>query len=176
LIPWLAGIDPETGGARRRIAHPSEIPAQSRSLIQCLVEQRLLVADRDSIEIAHESILRQWTLFSAWLAEDAEQLMLLDGVERAAREWARNGRRPALLVHQAERLSASEKLLALADFRRRLGEAGEAYLAACHDREAAARTKDRRHRRELVIAFIAFAIGIVYAVLKQTGLLGHLPF
>ena len=43
LIPWLAGIDPDTGTPRRRIARQSEIPAESRPLIDLLVEQRLLV-------------------------------------------------------------------------------------------------------------------------------------
>lgn len=33
LIPWLAGIDPETGSPRRRIARLSEIPAESRPLM-----------------------------------------------------------------------------------------------------------------------------------------------
>ena len=45
LIPWLAGIDPDTGAPRRRVARLSEIPAEARPLIQHLVEQRLL-ADR----------------------------------------------------------------------------------------------------------------------------------
>lgn len=42
LIPWLAGLDPDTGTARRRVARLSEIPAEARPLIQHLVEQRLL--------------------------------------------------------------------------------------------------------------------------------------
>ena len=45
LIPWLAGIDPDTGAPRRRIARLSEIPAEARPLIQHLVEQRLLATD-----------------------------------------------------------------------------------------------------------------------------------
>lgn len=42
LIPWLAGIDPDTGAPRRSVARLSEIPAEARPLIQHLVEQRLL--------------------------------------------------------------------------------------------------------------------------------------
>ena len=45
LIPWLAGIDPDTGAPRRRVARLSEIPADARPLIQHLVEQRLLATD-----------------------------------------------------------------------------------------------------------------------------------
>ena len=47
LIPWLAGIDPDTGAPRRRVARLSEIPAEARPLIQHLVEQRLLATDVD---------------------------------------------------------------------------------------------------------------------------------
>jgi hypothetical protein len=46
LIPWLAGIDPDTGAPRRSVARFSEIPAEARPLIQHLVEQRLLATGR----------------------------------------------------------------------------------------------------------------------------------
>lgn len=42
LIPWLAGIDPETGAPRRRVARLSEIPAEARPLADLMVDQRLL--------------------------------------------------------------------------------------------------------------------------------------
>src|SRR5262249_22835661 len=45
LIPWLAGIDPDSGGPRRRVARKSEIPQEARPLIDYLVEQRLLATD-----------------------------------------------------------------------------------------------------------------------------------
>ncbi len=45
LIPWLAGIDPDTGAPRRRVARLSEIPAEARPLIDLLIEQRLLSTD-----------------------------------------------------------------------------------------------------------------------------------
>src|SRR5205085_2209963 len=45
LVPWLAGIDPETGSPRRRVARRADIPAESGPLIDLLVEQRLLTTD-----------------------------------------------------------------------------------------------------------------------------------
>ena len=45
LIPWLAGIDPDTGSPRRQKARISEIPQEARPLIDLLVEQRLLSTD-----------------------------------------------------------------------------------------------------------------------------------
>ena len=93
LIPWLAGVDPDTGAPRRRVARLSEIPARSRPLIANLVEQRLLVTDvaketgELTIEPAHEALLRQWGSLDGWLADDAALLAVLEGVKRAAREW-----------------------------------------------------------------------------------------
>jgi len=53
FIPWLAGIDPESGGPRRRVARMSEIPAEARPLIDQFVAQhrmsdprRILVVGR----------------------------------------------------------------------------------------------------------------------------------
>ena len=100
LIPWLAGIDPDTGAPRRRVARLSEIPPEARPLIQHFVEQRLLATDvalnsgEHTIEPAHEALLRQWSLLQGWLAEDAGLLSVLDGVKRAARDWPMRPRRP----------------------------------------------------------------------------------
>ncbi len=115
LIPWLAGIDPETGSPRRRVARLADIPSEAAPLIELLVEQRLLATDRmtlregDSerkeitIEPAHEALLRQWGLLRGWLEEDFAALTTLEGVKRAARDWAANGRREDWLNHTGAR-------------------------------------------------------------------------
>ena len=45
LIPWLAGIDPDTKSPRRNIARREDIPVEARPLIDLLVEERLLSTD-----------------------------------------------------------------------------------------------------------------------------------
>jgi hypothetical protein len=66
LIPWLAGIDPETQSPRRRIARLADVPPEALPLIELLVKQRLLTTDLNTetgeatIEPAHEALLRQW--------------------------------------------------------------------------------------------------------------------
>ena len=87
LIPWLAGIDPETKTPRRNIAHRSEIPDEAAPLIDLLVEERLLSTDpivsKDAesriatIEPAHEALLRQWGLLQGWLEQDLGLLVTL---------------------------------------------------------------------------------------------------
>jgi CHASE2 domain-containing sensor protein len=139
FIPWLARIDPDTGAPMRRAARFEDIPQASRGVIERLIDARLLIADRragtDVIEVAHESLLRQWQTPTLWLDTDAADLKLVEGVERAAAEWSRNGRLEPWLDHRSDRLMAAERLVARDDFRLRLGDVGAAYLAACGARE-----------------------------------------
>jgi len=139
FIPWLARIDPETSTAMRRVARLEEFHGYPRAMVERLIEARLLVADQrsgvDVIEVAHESLLRQWPALTAWLESDLENLKLIEGVDRAAGEWTRSGQLDAWLDHRAERLEAAERLAASQDFRERIGSSGSAYLAACRARE-----------------------------------------
>jgi hypothetical protein len=113
LIPWVAGIDPDTGAPRRRVAQLSEIPDAARPLIDLLVDQRLLSTDvakdtgEKTIEPAHEELLRQWGLLRGWLSEDAGLLSVMDGVQRASRDWAANAKDAAWLTHKTDRLRAA---------------------------------------------------------------------
>jgi hypothetical protein len=116
LIPWLVGIDPDTGAPRRRVARLSEISLR-RPLVDLLIEQRLLSTDVDkntkemTIEPAHDALLRQWGSLCGWLKEDAALLTVLDGIKRAARNWAANGKTTSWQGHAEERLRAAERLL-----------------------------------------------------------------
>lgn len=163
LIPWLAGIDPESGAARRRVARLSEIPTEARPLLHHLVEQRLLATDvsqdtgEATIEPAHEALLRQWSLLEGWLAEDAGLLAVLEGVKRASRDWAANGRNRAWLSHQTDRLAAAERLSARPDLAANLDPTDQAYIAACRKAE----TDANRGRRLLQGAIYVLLAGVI---------------
>jgi formylglycine-generating enzyme required for sulfatase activity len=163
LIPWLAGIDPETGSPRRRVARLSEIPAEARPLIQCLVEQRLLATDiaqatgEAIIEPAHEALLRQWGLLGGWLAEDAGLLGVLDGVKRASRDWAANAKDASWLTHATGRLAAAERLRDRPDLASGLEPTDWEYLAECRKREHA--LKRARRRVQALVGVLLATIG-----------------
>ncbi len=170
LIPWLAGIDPDTGAPRRRVARLSEIPAEARPLIDHLVEQRLLATDiakdtgEKTIEPAHEALLRQWGLLQGWLAEDAALLSVLDGVKRAARDWAANGKGAAWITHSGDRLKAAEGLSGRTDLAANLDPMDVAYLAGCRVAEQAATEKERstlRSRTRMQRAIGLLLLGII---------------
>ena len=151
LIPWLAGIDPETGSPRRRVAHKSEIPEEARPLVDLLVEQRLLSTDvakgEVTIEPAHEALLRQWALLQGWLHEDTTALSILESIKRAVRDWGANAKSEAWLAHHGERLREAQELDARPDIAARLDTTDRAYLVACLALEQAARAEaEQRHK------------------------------
>lgn len=173
LVPWLAGIDPDTKAPRRNVARRDDIPAEALPLIDLLVEERLLSTDstaagpgRDggeasgpygsparrvvTVEPAHEALLRQWDLLVGWLADDFSLLVALDGVQRGARDWDANGRSEAWLAHAGERLVEAEKLGLRPDIDAKLGRVDRGYLAASRAREQAlvAEAEQRRRERE----------------------------
>ena len=167
LIPWLAGIDPDTGAPRRRVARLSEIPAEARPLIQHLVEQRLLATDVNkdtgeaTVEPAHEALLRQWGLLDGWLTEDAALLAVLEGVKRASRDWAANNRARAWLAHATDRLAAAERLSARPNLAANLEPTDREYIAACRMAEADARRGKRLLLGGMYVLLVAIILGLV---------------
>jgi formylglycine-generating enzyme required for sulfatase activity len=189
LIPWLAGIDPDTGSPRQRVARQSEIPEEARPLINHLVDQRLLATDiakqtgEQTIEPVHEALLRQWGLLQGWLAEDAGLLGVLEGVKRASRDWAANNNDAGWLTHGANRLQAAERLHDRPDLAASLEQTDWDYLSACREREDASiveakAARNRKRRFELAfmgvlivisVAGTAYALGKNFDYLKARG-------
>ena len=168
LIPWLAGIDPDTGSPRRRIARAADIPPEASSLIRLLVEQRLLATDRVkvnkdgeqeryelTIEPAHEALLRQWGLLQGWLQEDFAALTTLEGVKRAARDWAANDRAADWLNHAGNRLEEAEKIAGRQDLAGDVTGDANDYLVACRAQEdKGVRARRLRHRLTAAAAML----------------------
>ena len=167
FVPWLAGIDLETGSPRRRVARMSEIPAEARPLVDQLVAQHLLATDvaqdtgEVTIEPAHEALLRQWGLLQGWLTDDAGLLTVLEGVKRASRDWAANGKVTAWLTHATDRLAATEQLAARPDLAANLEPTDREYLAACRKAEAAANGRKRRVQALIYVLLFGIIAGLV---------------
>jgi formylglycine-generating enzyme required for sulfatase activity len=175
LIPWLAGIDPDTGAPRRRVARLSEIPAEARPLVDLLIAQRLLSTDvamgtkETTIEPAHEALLRQWNLLQGWLKEDAALLTVLDGIKRSARDWVANGKANSWLAHADERLRAAERLLARPDLAANLEPTDKRYVASCRHAEQVARARARRNIALVSVLTSVIIVGLI-GLLNQSYL------
>ncbi len=180
LIPWLAGIDPETKTPRRRRAPATQIPEEARPLVDLLVEHRLLTRAVDdathatTLEPAHEALLRQWGSLKGWLNEDFARLVTLEGIKRAARDWDANGRDIAWAAHGGARLDEATRLDTRADLAALLDATDRAYLAACREKENEGRSKElalaaaerraaQRTRIGLVVSSILAVVAIAAA-------------
>ena len=152
FIPWLATVDPDSDQPSRRVARWEELPAASHDLIDAMVARRLLVKDeRDGgtvVEVALESLLRQWDPLVEWLREQATDLQEADNLDRATAEWERHGRSPEWLI-EGVRLAAAEELAAAPMFRDRVAPASEFLRASRERQNAAAEAERERQEAEL---------------------------
>jgi formylglycine-generating enzyme required for sulfatase activity len=114
FIPHLATVS-EQSGVLRRGASPVELPPEAMPMIDALIDKaRLLQRSAEGeIEVAHEAVLRQWTLLGGWLAEARNALGLLNTAEIDAKAWRaeRDGKgvRESFAIDQA-RLYLHERL------------------------------------------------------------------
>jgi len=134
------------------MAKLAELPADIRPLVEHLVEARLLIRDKDAIEVAHESLLRQWPSLRGWLTEDLDKLRLLETIRYSAAEWQKEGERKDLLVHRNGRLKDAEALLAMPGYVVSADSDERVYLNACTAaqgaREAAEKEEQERRIRD----------------------------
>jgi WD40 repeat protein len=152
FIPWLATINPGNDQPLRRVARYTDLPADSHSLIDALVDKRLVVKDtRDGqvmVEVALESLLRQWDELAGWLSDQRQNLKAADDIERNATAWETHGRDAEWLI-SGTRLTDAETLAATPEFSKRLSDYDE-YLRACrHAASERERLETERREREL---------------------------
>ena len=159
IVPGLATWDPAAGAAKRLVASEAELTAGDRKalapLANALVEARLLTRSRDTLEVAHEALLRRPPI-SDWLEAQKDALKLRDDVLKEAGEWAGEGKLAKDLVRRGERLKVALELLANPDFAAVLASA-KPYLAAC---EKAERTAKSRARRIQAVSY-ALLLGVI---------------
>jgi WD40 repeat protein/class 3 adenylate cyclase len=154
-----------TEDTRRRVPlRELEAGAESESavdsLLDRLVQARLVTVDEGSVQFAHEALIREWPRLHGWLEEDREGLLLHRHLTRSTQAWEAMGRDPGEL-YRGPRLVAA---LDWADGSTDLTKDERAFLeasAAAQERELLdARRRTRRLRILLVgvVALLALAV------------------
>ena len=169
LIPWLAGIDPDTGAPRRRVARLSEIPAEARPLIQHLVEQRLLATDVAQGHRARPPSSRRTrrccgngACCRAGCTEDAGLLAVLEGVKRAAAIGRRTtATRPRLARARGRSARRGGAAVGAARPRRQSRADRSRYIAACRKAEADAKRRQRLLQGAVYASLVAIILALV---------------
>ena len=148
----------------RRLASLEELapaPGQQagvEAVLKTLSDARLVTTDRDSAEVAHEALIREWPTLRGWLEEDRQALRLHRHLGESAREWQRRGREPGELYRGARLLQAQEWAASHASA---LSPLEQAFLQA-------SRNLLLRERRVALTRWAAFAAAGVLALMMIT--------
>ncbi len=171
MLLRLAGADEEQPEAfvRRRVAldelELDRDPDAARAL-SVLTEARLLTADEEAVEVAHESLLSEWPRLRGWLEADAEGRRLHQHLIGAAREWRDSERDPAELYRGA-RLAAA--LDWAAEHEPELNELEREFLD--ESRAASEREAERQRRAVRRLRTLLVGVGVLLAAAVVAGVI-----
>lgn len=141
--------------------------AAHEQLIETLVRARLVTSDDQTVEIAHEALVRAWPRLRGWLAEDVEGQRIRRHLTESADAWDALGR-PDSELYRGVRLAqaldwhdreAASVTATEADF---LAAAGESEAASLHRAEHEA-VRQRRNNRRLLVAVAGVAVMAIAA-------------
>jgi WD40 repeat protein/tRNA A-37 threonylcarbamoyl transferase component Bud32 len=162
---------------RRRVTLDELVPdgasaRQVTGLLARLTDARLLTLSDDTVEIAHEALIRAWPTLRGWLDEDRDGIRLRRQLADAARLWETGG-------HEATDLYRGPRLAGVVELvRRRPGDLNatersfvEASLAMA-DRERRAQVRANRRLRGLlagagILLVLAVIAGVVALVQRD---------
>jgi DNA-binding SARP family transcriptional activator/WD40 repeat protein len=179
ILLRLAGAG-EPGAAVRRRVPLAELDLASsepaRRVLSVLTDNRLVTVGGDTVEVAHEALLREWPRVRAWLEQDAEARRLHRHITLAAQDWDVGDRDPGELYRGARLASALDFA---AEHRDALNELERTFLDEARlvsEREVVrSRRMNRRLRTLLAAALVALAVAGVGAIvaLDQRGEARH---
>jgi WD40 repeat protein/transcriptional regulator with XRE-family HTH domain len=152
LLLRLVRVGEEGGDTRRRV-HRDLLADHGPTLaaMEALAAARLLVLDRDTVEITHEALLWAWPRLRAWIDSDRAGLRVRQRLTEAADVWQQHGR-AASMVYRGGPLAGAQQ------------------WADAHDEELTALERDFlkasvhverrgiRVLRRLVVALVVFVI------------------
>ena len=94
----------EGGNDTRRREKLCDIPADARELVPRLADERLLSTSGgtesgdESVEVAHEALIRNWKRLTGWLDADREFLLWRERLRALLEAWVHGGRNKQLLL------------------------------------------------------------------------------
>jgi len=156
----LTELGEGTQDTRRRVALQELLPpagaddagSPTARVLKTLADARLITTEQDSVEVAHEALIREWPTLRGWLSENREGLRLHRRLTEAAQGWDALNRDPGELYRGA-RLAQALEWAEWAPYHLELNALERDFLQASQaqlGREAAEREAQRQ--RELAAA------------------------
>jgi WD40 repeat protein/transcriptional regulator with XRE-family HTH domain len=115
LFLRLVHIADDAADTRRRVTVGELFPGDNRAdgselglVLDTFIDRRLITADAETVEIAHEALLSAWPRLREWIENDRAGLRLHRQLTEAARTWESNHRDP-LALYRGNRLYAARE-------------------------------------------------------------------
>ncbi|PRY30786.1 WD40 repeat protein [Pseudosporangium ferrugineum] len=140
---------------RRRLSRAELATIEHAAAVAgAFVDARLVSTDRDTVEVAHEALIRGWPRLRGWVEESRAGLRLHRQLTEAAAAWVALGRDEGAL-YRGLRLSATEEATR-AELLDPSGVERE-FLEVSREREAG---ENRSRQRRVRLALIGLAAGV----------------
>ena len=165
LFLALTELGEGTEDTRRRVARTELVErvgdeASLDGVLEALVDARLITVGDDTVEIAHEAVIREWPRLRRWLEDDREALRSLRHVGVAAAEWEAGGFESDDL-YRGPRLAAATEVAGSAALTEVERSFLEASAAAEHARTRARARQNRRLRWALATVAVLLVLALV---------------
>ncbi|MGD2147909.1 MAG: BTAD domain-containing putative transcriptional regulator, partial [Anaerolineae bacterium] len=88
---------------RRRAALEELFPSPDdtsavETVLKTLADARLITTERETVQVAHEALIREWPTLRAWLEESRSDIRMQRLLAVAAEQWEGSGREPSYLL------------------------------------------------------------------------------
>ncbi len=145
ILVRLTALGDGTEDTRRRVAR-TELgdDAVTAHVLERLAATRLVTIGADTVEIAHEALIRGWPALRDWLAADRESLRAHRRLTGAATDWATHGHDDAFLYRGSLLVGWTDRDTEA------LNETERGFLAASLARESRDHTRRRRRLRTTI--------------------------
>ncbi|WP_248966281.1 caspase, EACC1-associated type [Sphaerisporangium perillae] len=104
VLTSLVHLGDDLADTRRRVTRADLMamaPAAAHTSVSTVVERftdaRLLISNKEGVELAHEALIRSWPQLREWLDADRAALLARQRLRDDAARWDRSGRNPAFL-------------------------------------------------------------------------------
>jgi len=169
LFQRLTALGEGTEDTKRRIRDDEldHDDPNTTTVLNALARARLITLDRDSIELAHEALIRHWPRLRDWLAEDRDGLRIHRQLTDDAHTWQALDRDPGALYRGARLARAHEWADTTPDLTTRERQFLEASWAAQAAEQATAQRRSRRSRQLIALLAVLLMLttsATVYAI------------
>ncbi|MFF3314268.1 helix-turn-helix domain-containing protein [Streptomyces sp. NPDC003035] len=171
MLLRLVRVGEDTEPTRRLVSTEALLarlpdPASGQAVLDAFVTARLVTINSDTVEIAHEALLRAWPRLAGWIHADRTGLVLHQQLSTAAAEWEREGRDPAAL-YRGTRLAAASEWAQAAGHCAELALVEEEFLTEAAEQEEQARRQVRKRARQQ--RNLLAVLGVLLAVAVLAG-------